>query len=330
MKRVGGKLQGTVRSGMLLRPMSNRTPIFTALALALSILFASGSARAEVSDCRYLTTESPESAAERSGREVGWFPAGGIFRPLLADLRQPRFYAGLRSADFPPPSLPSSGESSTTTGVVGFGTEFGVLRRAYEARCEGWQIDFWGAALAQFDMDAPSQAHINTDFLVGISATLRSGNWSTRLRLYHQSSHLGDEFLLANPGVPRIDLSMEIVDALASYESSWWRVYGGGGVIVRDNPELDPGILQAGFEARSPKRRGKIGWSPVGGIDVQAWQARDWGTTTSVTGGIEMSNPSGTRRFRILAAYLRGYTPFGQFFTVQKTTDYGINLHFDL
>ncbi len=52
----------------------------------------------------------------------------------------------------------------------------------------------------QFDLSAPSSDLINTDYVVGVPLSWRSGGWSTRVRLYHQSSHLGDEFLLGRPG----------------------------------------------------------------------------------------------------------------------------------
>ena len=40
----------------------------------------------EVTDCRYLVTENPDLAFD--SRHVGgvWFPQGGLFRPLLAEL----------------------------------------------------------------------------------------------------------------------------------------------------------------------------------------------------------------------------------------------------
>ena len=46
-------------------------------------------------------------------------------------------------------------------------------------------------------------------------------------------------------------------------------------------------------------------------------------------GGIELSNPAGTNRFRVLLVYLRGSVPFGQFFNTERIENYGLALQFD-
>jgi hypothetical protein len=56
-------------------------------------------------------------------------------------------------------------------------------------------------------MNAPSTDLINTDYVVGIPLSWRSSLFSTRVRLYHQSTHLGDEFVPHNPGVNRVNYS---------------------------------------------------------------------------------------------------------------------------
>ncbi len=43
-----------------------------------------------------------------------------------------------------------------------------------------------------------------------------------------------------------------------------------------------------------------------------------------------MSNPTGTRRYRVLLSYLDGFVPFGQFFNTEPISNYGITLQFDL
>ena len=69
---------------------------------------------------------------------------------------------------------------------------------------------------------------------------------SARIRGYHQSSHLGDEFILNNPGVDRVNLSFEVFDGLLSFEGDWWRLYIGGGYLAGAKPKLDPGLAQWG------------------------------------------------------------------------------------
>ncbi len=186
-----------------------------------------------------------------------------------------------------------------------------------------------GMITSQFNLDADSDALINTDFIIGPTVTLRQGKWSARFRLYHQSSHLGDEFILENPDVDRINLSFEVLDALVSYEWRPFRIYGGAGYLAGAKPDLENAMLFLGFEYRSPHRRWGARLTPVAGLDLNSLEARDWDLTGSFMAGIEMSNPHGTRRYRILASFLRGFIPFGQFFNTQRLQSYGLTFQFD-
>jgi hypothetical protein len=116
----------------------------------------------------------------------------------------------------------------------------------------------FGVVFAQFNLDIHSFDLLNADYLLGPVVTYRRGPWSARLRFYHQSSHLGDKFLLnygLAHGVDTQHPSFETVDLLVSLEDRWWRVYGGGGVVVLSKePDLSstPAFVQYGFELRGP------------------------------------------------------------------------------
>jgi hypothetical protein len=47
------------------------------------------------------------------------------------------------------------------------------------------------------------------DFRGGLPITYGSGRFRTKFGYYHLSSHLGDEFLLENPGYPRLNYSRD-------------------------------------------------------------------------------------------------------------------------
>ena len=89
------------------------------------------------------------------------------------------------------------------------------------------------AVFSDFNLGAPSSDLINTDFIASAYASARTGQASAFARVYHQSSHLGDEFLLRRlTDVERINLSYEGADLRLSYELPYGlRVYGGGGGI---------------------------------------------------------------------------------------------------
>ncbi|MGH7860072.1 MAG: DUF1207 domain-containing protein, partial [Candidatus Binatia bacterium] len=201
--------------------------------LLATITAAAVEAAPKVVDCRYPAAADDEGGgAAASGRVL--LPADDLFRPPLADVKEPRFSAAYQSVRFRSRGLP--GERSVeriNAGIVRLGLNFGLVGLRRPDSCEGAQLGIFGAVLSQFNLDTPSSDLINSDFLVGFPLSLRRGPFSARARLYHQSSHLGDEFLLNNPEVDRVNLSFEAFDALLSAEYGWLRLYAGGGVLLR-------------------------------------------------------------------------------------------------
>ncbi|MBK9306975.1 MAG: DUF1207 domain-containing protein [Nitrospira sp.] len=257
------------------------------------------------------------------------FPSDDVFRPLLADPKQPQFFANWRS------TRSRTDRTSSNIGSVAIGENFGFYTR--RDGCNGWQISLLTGIFAQFDLDEKNAQLVNTDFNVGIPITWRSGNWSARLRYYHQSSHIGDEFLGANPGFKPITFILEEVDGILSYDYRWLRVYGGGGYLVHREPAtFDRGKVQWGFEARAPSMRTRIlvpfldrlVVTPVLSADFKSIQAHEWIIDTNVLGGFEWSRTGSLRRFRILANYFHGFNPYGLFAINQKIESIGLGAYF--
>ena len=165
--------------------------------------------------------------------------------------------------------------------------------------------------------------------MVGVPVSYRLGNFSAQLRIFHQSSHLGDEFLLRNPGVERINLSYEAVDVKASYEiGGWLRVYGGAGYLIRRDPsDLKPWLTQAGLEMRSPRAFLAGTVRPVAGVDLQQREQNNWSTDVSVRAGVQLEKLTIVdRKLQILLEYFNGHSPNGQFFR-EKIEYIGLGLH---
>src|SRR2546422_11534437 len=133
---------------------------------------------------------------------------------------------------------------------------------------------------SQLNMQSATNDLINADYLVGPPLTYRHGSWSTRLRLYHQSSHLGDEYLL-HTNAQRVDLTFEAAELLVSKEIAQWRVYGGGEYLFAHSPaDLAPGVLHGGLEYRQPEALVHFGRFATGrlvaGLDARSVQDRQW------------------------------------------------------
>jgi len=180
-----------------------------------------------------------------------------------------------------------------------------------------------------FDTQRSSIDLINADYNVGLLASYRADKLSGFIRIHHQSSHLGDEFLLSNPQVTRVNLSFEEVDFKISYDvASWLRVYGGLGTLIRTDPSgLGRHTSQGGAEFKSPWTLlgGKI--RPVAYADFQANERTNWRVGQSIRGGFQFENASiGDRKLQVLVEYFSGPSPNGQLYT-QQVEWIGMGVH---
>ena len=216
--------------------------------------------------------------------------------------------------------------SPFSAGVVSAGGVFGFWARRRD--CGGAQVSLLGGVFSQFDLDAPSQGLVNSDFVIGLQVTYRRDRVSTRLRGYHLSSHLGDEFLLRNPSVERLDFGFQTLDGLVSLDEEWWRIYAGGGVRFFNHADLSPGVLRGGVEVGTHAQSGKRP-HPVGAVDLSMLQAADWRPEISGAGGVEWSGLSNARRLRVLFVLFHGPAPYGQFFDQQTLRQAGLQLQFE-
>ena len=282
----------------------------------------------EVLDCRYQQV----SELSEGGTTGETFPSDDLFRPLLADPKQPQFFALWQSTQS------RLERTNSNIGSIGVGENFGFYTR--RKGCNGWQISLLTGIFSQFDLDTSNSTLINVDFNVGIPLTWRQGDWSARLRFYHQSSHIGDEFLGSHPGFQSIGLQFEEVDMIVSYDlRKWMRLYGGGAVKINRQPStIDRNTAHWGFEARTPtpSRRSylfgllsnPILFSPLLTADFKSVEEQDWYINTNLLMGIDMSRSGYFKRLRILFNYYHGYNPYGQFFYSQKTESFGVGAYF--
>lgn len=252
-----------------------------------------------------------------------------FFAPLIADPKEPHFFATVLRTRV------QAIDDSVTLGSVGFGEEFGLWGRR-DAR-KGWQIGLQAGVMAQFDLDAAnSYPLINADYVVGIPVAWRRERASARLRFYHQSSHLGDEYLLQNPGATRIDVSFEELEGIVAYAiaGGHGRAYFGGGLLLHRHPAMERGKLLAGVEWRGRSRsrslvQHRFMSTLVAGAELKLLAADDWNLNLRAVLGVELLRPRGTGGVRVLAEYYHGSFPYGQFFH-EKVDQLGLGIHLGL
>jgi len=292
----------------------------TALVTTLSSL--PGVARVDVREAAAAAAAvSPGSAPAAVGAlPTGPLPTGHLFQPLLADPRWPHFSAAYRYyLDHP---------DLRHVGAVSFGETI-PLFRGHGVADSQWEAGIQAGVFALFQMDAPSKDLLNADYFASLFGTWRRGPFSALGRIFHQSSHLGDELLLRTR-LERINLTYESVDLKLSYDLPWgFRVYGGGGYLFDQEPEsLKPWAVQGGVEFRSPWTLAAGHIRPVAAVDLQARDENKWNLDVSVRGGIQFESVRVlARNLQLLVEYFHGNSPDGQFY--RRRIDYlGLGAHF--
>jgi hypothetical protein len=256
-------------------------------------------------------------------------PRGDVFCPLIADPKATRSFAAYQRGN--------ETDLATDIAAVGVADQFPFFRAAALGSGNGIQLGLAGSVFAQFDLGSASYDLLNADYLIGLPLTFRAGPISGRVRPYHQSSHLGDEFLLRPNRPTRQNLSFESLEGLLSIDILALRIYGGGESFLRRDPnDLPDKLWHAGAELRP---RASVDFGPlavvrlVAATDVKVVMDTTTRTGISVRAGFEFARPNEaeieSRRWSLLAESYQGPSPYGQFFRQQVRLT-GIGFHFTL
>jgi len=255
--------------------------------------------------------------------EVNVFlPRDLLFKSLLADPRWPHFSASYQQY--------MQNDQLDGVGSATFGETFSFYRFAGPWTSQ-MEVGLQAGVFSIFDMNSDSNDLVNADYFVAVPLSFKKDNFSAMARVFHQSSHLGDEYLLSGQSGERINLSYEGVDLLLSYNLPLgFRLYGGGGYLFdRDPEELEPGIAQSGLEFRSPEAWWGGALRPVAAIDLQFHEENDWDANVSVRAGFQLENPDFiSRKLQILLEYYDGSSPNGQFYARDNVEYIGLGFHF--
>ncbi len=282
-----------------------------------------------------LFSMDPELPIERFGneneQECGtcgiWLPEDPVlFRPLLADPRKVDYSAGWRFND-----------QAVAKDVidVSFGDIITFYRWCDIGPCKGQlDISLEGGLWAVFDPLAKSAPLVNADYFVGVPISYAFGPWAFRLRGYHISSHVGDEFLIdqfkrRHVHFKRKNPSAEYIDFFVSnYISDDIRVYGGVGVVAHMDESFPIGrfFASAGAELHLSQlgfidAKSQVYGRPFYGMHFHFQTEHEKHINQTYVLGYEWGKLCGLQR--ILRAYVEyhdGYSWEGQFFN--RPTNY--------
>jgi len=145
------------------------------------------------------------SEPDASSKLPVFLPKGYLFQPLLADPRWPHFSAAYQRY--------IDDDELTNVGATSFGESI-VIYRFRGPWDSTMEFGIQAGVFAIFDLDADSLDLVNADYSIGIPVVFKKGAFSNQTRLFHQSSHLGDEFLLRGRANERVNLSYEALSSI--------------------------------------------------------------------------------------------------------------------
>jgi hypothetical protein len=274
-----------------------------------------------------LSGGSTAVASESVTLPTGLLPNGHLFKPFIADTRWAHLSVAYRNYQ-------SNNFNGKDIASVSLGETIPFYRGNFGSSAAQWESGLQAGVFSDFNLDAKSADLINTDFIASLYSSMRAGQFSAFGRLYHQSSHLGDEYLLGqlalNTRFQRVNLSYEGVDLKLSYELPYGvRLYGGGGGIFDKDPStLRTWSAQYGAEFRSPWRIEALSMRPIVAVDMKNYDQNNWSTDVSARAGVEFEKFQILgRKLQILAEYYNGYTPSGQFYK-DRVEYFGVGAHY--
>ena len=276
-----------------------RRELVAAIAIVSGVMVAATTAPAQTTD----------STITGSSREQGFLPAI-VFRPLIADPAEPQLGTALRSGDF--------SQRGSLEGIATFGASLPILGFVSANKKTAVQVGAAGGMIARFDMHTRANDIVSEDYEIGFPVWMRSGIFGARFRVYHRSSHIGDEFVLNNPGFTRFDMTYEAVEGVTGVTFGGARVYIGGDYIYHNaTTRIAPGTLRIGGDLISASGfdSGSLHGRWVAGLDVKASRDLDWRAAKSAVTGFELSRAgSSSPAMRIMIELSSGPSTAGQFY----------------
>ena len=186
------------------------------------------------------------------------------------------------------------------------------------------------AVFARFGLQRIERVMVGTDWIFAVPLVVHRGDHWFRVRYFHTSSHLGDEYSReVDTTAVSVNYARDALDGMAYlrvlpfaalYTNLRWAYLvhpkGSKGFAVRVGTELGmrdgPGLFR-----------------PYGSVDVEMDQDVDWRPRVTAQAGVWLPPMAGRRAVRAGVGFLTGPTPLAQFQGI-RTTQLSLGVSFSL
>ena len=180
-----------------------------------------------------------------------------------------------------------------------------------------FDISIEGAVFTQFEWTKRTgdlkRNIISTDYLIGLPLVLSVKSWTIRLRVYHLSAHMAEDYMLNNFIIIKAyhNNKYEQVDATASYLMKNFRFYFGAGAVFRSNRYRKPMVFTGGLDYLLPLNQ-QESVQFFAGLYIDSKQEFDYSPATNIGIGMQFGK-SDRRPVKLLVTYFRGPLPYSVF-----------------
>lgn len=247
-----------------------------------------------------------------------WLPQGVIYRSYMAGVHEPRM------------AFVASLEGGRCIWDPTLGGRVGLLRYGDfdPLRPQGFELDFYGAAVTRLDVDHRQDLDA-TDYVFGFPLTYGVDDTQYKFGYAHQSSHLGDELAIREPGTldKRVNFVRDsLVLGMSHYPYPTWRLYGEMGWAFHTGGGAQPWEGQFGTEFSRPGPTGRRG-TPFLALNGRMREEHNFGgDVTAQIGWLRRGDYGQT--LRVGAQYYNGKSSQSQFFNTYED-QLGMGLWYD-
>lgn len=261
----------------------------------------------------------PRPAAGHSNDSFVLFPESEqVFRQLIADPRHIALginYYRLAGKDVSDAALGHS------WGLAHWESPDGVLQ---------YQTNMEAMAYSRFIVGGSVNEFETVDFFANLPLAVKHGPWASRFMLYHESSHLGDDFI-RRTGDKGFRFSTDGVQLHFSVDAlPGVRLYAGAKYLLHTVPAPQRITAQYGFEFTTAdlNRGTRFPMRLFLAQDFQNPENVDYHLNSNTEAGVIVGFSKVKRFMRVFGGYYTGRSPYGQFFRQKEHyLDLGVSFH---
>ena len=219
----------------------------------------------------------------------------------------------------------------------GFGGAQSIVSKLLieEKKAKSWEIQGEFGISTQFEWRFLDSAGINrnllnSDYRITFSYLRNFESSSYRIRFFHVSSHLGDDFIIRNGVSFYTPSNMNYEQLDFTYfkdfkQSNSW--YIGAGSVVRPNSTRAAFSYMSGIQLNWEKQQDTWGWTA--GANLKGHQETHFNPNIKLAAGPAYFTSNKDEPIRLVLEYYLGHLPYSQYES-QKVSWFGAGLYFYL